>query len=114
MIAVADDERGSTIAKILAENTREHPDVFEEEVQMWVFEEEVTIPKDSPHREALGDQTHKLTDIINRVHENVKYLPGTALPSNVVANPDLRAASRTPRSSSSTSRTSSSTRHSSR
>ncbi|RHZ67733.1 uncharacterized protein CDV56_109038 [Aspergillus thermomutatus] len=83
---------GSTIAKILAENTREHPDVFEERVQMWVFEEDVTVPEDSPHREALGDKPHRLTEVINRVHENVKYLPGIALPDTVVANPDLRDA----------------------
>jgi glycerol-3-phosphate dehydrogenase (NAD+) len=42
-------QRGSTIAKIIAENTKAHPEVFEEDVQMWVYEEEVTIEKDSPH-----------------------------------------------------------------
>ena len=28
----------------------------------------------------------KLTDIINREHENIKYLPGHKLPSNVVSS----------------------------
>lgn len=34
----------------------------------------------------------KLTDIINERHENVKYLPGIRLPTNVVAHADLRTA----------------------
>jgi len=84
---------GTTVAKLVAESTREHPDVFEEDVQMWVFEEQVTVPKDSPHYDAaVGDQPQKLTSIINKYHENVKYLPKIALPSNVVANPSLQDA----------------------
>ena len=31
----------------------------------------------------------KLTEIINQDHENVKYLPGHKLPTNVVAIPDV-------------------------
>lgn len=31
----------------------------------------------------------KLTDIINKEHENVKYLPGHKLPNNVLAIPDV-------------------------
>lgn len=81
---------GSTIAKIVAENTKEHPDVFEPEVQMWVFEEQVAIPESSPHYDpSVGDAKQKLTGIINKHHENVKYLPGIRLPENVIANPDL-------------------------
>jgi glycerol-3-phosphate dehydrogenase (NAD+) len=84
---------GSTVAKIVAENTKEHPDIFEEEVQMWVYEEEVTVKKDSPHYDAAaGEKPRKLTELINKYHENVKYLPGIKLPSNVVANPSLQAA----------------------
>ena len=45
---------------------------------MWVFEEEVN--------------GRKLTEIINTEHENVKYLPGRALPENVVAIPDISVA----------------------
>lgn len=87
---------GSTIAKIVAENTAAHPDVFEREVQMWVYEEEVAIPSTSPHYDpSIGEDTkQKLTSIINNYHENVKYLPGIALPPNVVANPDLIAAAK--------------------
>uniref|UniRef100_A0A0B7JZP4 Glycerol-3-phosphate dehydrogenase [NAD(+)] n=1 Tax=Bionectria ochroleuca TaxID=29856 RepID=A0A0B7JZP4_BIOOC len=84
---------GSTISKIVAENTRANNTIFEEDVQMWVYEEEVTIPKDSKfYDETVGDKPQKLTSIINKHHENVKYLPGITLPSNVIANPSLRDA----------------------
>jgi len=80
---------GSTIAKIVAENTREHADIFEEEVQMWVYEEEVTLPKDSKYYDAAHDGPQKLTTIINKHHENVKYLPNIKLPTNLIANPSV-------------------------
>ncbi|KAJ4297421.1 glycerol-3-phosphate dehydrogenase [Collariella sp. IMI 366227] len=81
---------GTTVAKLVAENTKAHPDVFEEDVQMWVYEENVVLPADSPHYDAaVGDKPQKLTSIINTYHENVKYLPKIALPPNVVANPSL-------------------------
>ncbi|KAK8050420.1 hypothetical protein PG994_012150 [Apiospora phragmitis] len=81
---------GSTISKIVAENTKEHPEIFEPEVHMWVYEEDVVIPKDSPHYdESVGDQPQKLTSVINKYHENVKYLPGIKLPSNLIANPSV-------------------------
>ncbi|KAK7965155.1 hypothetical protein PG988_010159 [Apiospora saccharicola] len=81
---------GSTISKIVAENTKEHPEIFEPEVHMWVYEEDVVIPKDSPHYdESVGDQPQKLTEVINKYHENVKYLPGIKLPSNLIANPSV-------------------------
>ncbi|KAH8675955.1 NADH-dependent glycerol-3-phosphate dehydrogenase [Xylariales sp. PMI_506] len=81
---------GSTISKIVAENTKEHPDLFEEKVHMWVYEEEVTISKDSPYYDdSVGDAPQKLTDVINKHHENVKYLPHIKLPSNLIANPSL-------------------------
>lgn len=84
---------GSTIAKIVAENAKEHSDLFEPEVQMWVFEEEYTLPKDSKHYDpSNADTPQKLTALINKYHENVKYLPGIALPSNIVANPSIEDA----------------------
>lgn len=58
------------IAKIIGANTKEHNDSFQEEVKMYVYEEEV--------------DGKKLTEIINTQHENVKYLPGYKLPENVV------------------------------
>jgi glycerol-3-phosphate dehydrogenase (NAD+) len=80
---------GTTIAKVVAENTREHADLFEREVQMWVYEEEVQVSKDSKHFDAGSNQRKKLTQLINDLHENVKYLPNIPLPDNIVANPDL-------------------------
>jgi glycerol-3-phosphate dehydrogenase (NAD+) len=62
--------RGSVIAKIVGINVRVKKDEFVETVQMYVYEEIIN-----------GE---KLTDIINFRHENVKYLPGTKLPDNVV------------------------------
>ena len=68
---------GSAIAKILGQNCQQMSSV-ETQVKMWVFEE------------MIGNQ--RLSDIINRKHENVKYLPGIRLPDNVVAYPDLAEA----------------------
>ena len=45
---------------------------------MWVFEEVVN--------------GRKLTEIINTDHENVKYLPGRTLPTNIIAIPDITEA----------------------
>lgn len=85
--------RGSAIAKIVAENTKAHPDLFESEVQMWVFEEETAVPESSKHYDAsseLSTKPQKLTKLINHFHENVKYLPDIALPHNIIANPSLK------------------------
>ncbi|KAK6458191.1 glycerol-3-phosphate dehydrogenase [Scheffersomyces xylosifermentans] len=66
---------GTAVAKIVAENAAEKPEIFQTEVTMWVFEEDVN--------------GRKLTEIINNDHENVRYLPGVQLPVNLVANPDI-------------------------
>eukprot|EP00742_Colponemidia_sp_Colp-10_P004392 GILJ01004688.1.p1 GENE.GILJ01004688.1~~GILJ01004688.1.p1 ORF type:complete len:364 (-),score=59.45 GILJ01004688.1:305-1354(-) len=66
---------GSTIAKIIATSVAHRGDRFDPEVRMWVFEEMIN-----------GES---LTSIINTRHENVKYLPNVALPTNVVAVSDL-------------------------
>jgi len=76
----------------VAENTRANPGLFEQDVEMWVFEEEVTLPKDSPHAKSHPDLTsspQQLTHVINTLHENVKYLPNVSLPHNIHANPSL-------------------------
>ena len=57
--------------------------MYEEQVNMWVYEETVTLEDGSEQ---------KLTEVINTRHENVKYLPGIPLPSNVKAVPDLAEA----------------------
>ena len=85
-------QRGSAIAKIVAENTKAHSDLFEPEVRMWVYEETVTVPENSNHYDKssqLSTTPQKLTTLINHFHENVKYLPGIPLPQNVVAVPSL-------------------------
>lgn len=61
--------RGSTIAKIVGRNVVKL-DSFDDTVTMYVYEEVIN--------------GRKLTEIINQDHENVKYLPGHKLPSNVV------------------------------
>jgi glycerol-3-phosphate dehydrogenase (NAD+) len=91
LLLYANNFRGSTIAKIVAENAKENPDLFEEEVQMWVYEEEVTIPSSSKYYTAES-KPEKLTNLINKYHENFKYLPGISLPPNVVANPSVQDA----------------------
>ncbi|RFU33744.1 hypothetical protein B7463_g2624, partial [Scytalidium lignicola] len=83
---------GSTISKIVAENTKSHGDLFEEKVQMWVYEEDINLPKDSKYYDPSSPGPQKLTSIINKHHENVKYLPNIALPTNIVANPSIEDA----------------------
>ncbi|GKT40496.1 glycerol-3-phosphate dehydrogenase [NAD(+)] [Colletotrichum spaethianum] len=86
---------GSTISKIVAENTAAYPDLFEQDVHMWVYEEDVVLDKTSPYYDAaIGDQPQKLTAVINKHHENTKYLPGIKLPHNIIANPSLQDAVR--------------------
>lgn len=62
--------RGSAIAKIVGANAAALPE-FEERVTMFVYEEMI--------------DGKKLTEIINETHENVKYLKGHKLPTNVVS-----------------------------
>jgi glycerol-3-phosphate dehydrogenase (NAD+) len=73
----------------VAENTAAYPDIFEHDVQMWMYEEDFTLPASSPHHATLGPGPQKLTTLTNTLHENVKYLAGIALPHNVHANPSL-------------------------
>lgn len=63
--------RGSAIAKIVGANAAQK-DQFEDRVTMYVYEEII--------------DGHKLTEIINETHENVKYLPGHKIPENVVSS----------------------------
>lgn len=66
---------GTTIAKVVSENAALNPQLFGQEVKMWVYEEKI--------------DGKNLTEIINTDHENVKYLPTIKLPTNLVADPDL-------------------------
>jgi len=65
---------GSAIAKIIGRNVLAL-DNYDDEVCMWVFEEDIN--------------GKKLTEIINTEHENVKYLPGIKFTENVKAVPDV-------------------------
>ncbi|KAK8673471.1 hypothetical protein V6N13_111805 [Hibiscus sabdariffa] len=69
---------GSVAAKLIASNTLKL-NSFHDEVRMWVFEETL-------------QSGEKLTEVINRINENVKYLPGIKLGKNVIADPDLENA----------------------
>jgi glycerol-3-phosphate dehydrogenase (NAD+) len=52
---------------------------YNETILMWCKEETL-------------DDGQKLTEVINKKHENVKYLPDHKLPENVIAVPDLSEA----------------------
>jgi len=66
---------GSAIARIVGSTAKQNPNLFDPEVNMWVYEEIV--------------DGKKLSEVINTQHENIKYLPGKKLPENVVAVTDL-------------------------
>jgi glycerol-3-phosphate dehydrogenase (NAD+) len=79
-------ERGSAVAKITAENLKEHEKLFHPTLNLWVHEEIVN-----------GE---KLSTLINSKKENVKYLchyectnrrylPGVKLPDNIKAVTDI-------------------------
>jgi len=68
---------GTAIARIIAQNVDRLSD-YQKNVNMWVHEEMV--------------DGRKLTDIINMDHENVKYLKGFHLPTNLIAVPDAKEA----------------------
>ena len=56
----------------------------------WVFEENHTLPSTHPaYAAGKHGQPIKLTQLINELHENVKYLPGITLPSNIIATPNI-------------------------
>jgi glycerol-3-phosphate dehydrogenase (NAD+) len=65
---------GSALVRILGRNALRH-DVFDDEVKIWVFEEEI--------------DGKKLTETINETNENVKYLKGAKFTPNVKACPDI-------------------------
>ena len=70
VVLVGSGNFGSAMATVIA------PNVLPKDLNMWVFEENLS-------------NGEKLTDYINKYHENPRYLPGITLPSNVVAVPDV-------------------------
>jgi glycerol-3-phosphate dehydrogenase (NAD+) len=88
---ISSTTRGSTIGKIIAENVKGNSLIFDTIVPMWVFEEDIDIPDNNPTlRDKLGDPPIKLSQAINQIHENIKYLPGVTLPENHIANDNLK------------------------
>lgn len=75
MCIIGSGNWGSAIAKVVGSNVQTMKDQFVQEINMWVFEEEVN--------------GRKLTEIINTDHENIKYLPGHKIPPNVIAVADV-------------------------
>ena len=68
---------------------------------MWVFEEYVKEEDGKWVRPARGAQPPEgktwvdegyepLTEVINRLNENVIYLPGIKLPKSIIAQPDIK------------------------
>ena len=83
---------GSAIARIVGDNCKKLPQ-FHNQVNMWVYEEYVSVPSDTASNTGGNDVTSlKLSEVINTRHENIKYLPGIKLPTNVVAVADLAEA----------------------
>ena len=76
---------GSAIAIKVGRNAAKLP-FCNTTVNMWVFEEDIVLPK--------SQEKVKLSELINTRHENVKYLPGIKLPSNIRAVTDLAEACR--------------------
>lgn len=55
-----------------------------------MFEETYSLPSSHPgYDSSKHSQPIKLTQLINELNENVKYLPGIRLPSNILATPDI-------------------------
>ncbi|CAF0849748.1 unnamed protein product [Adineta ricciae] len=67
---------GTAIAGHIGEKVRELKGKYNEKIKMWCKEETL-------------DDGSKLTEVINKEHENVKYLPDQKLPENVIAVADL-------------------------
>lgn len=66
---------GSTVGKLVAENVKKYATQFSQNVNMYVYEEQVN--------------GQNLSEIINTTHENVKYLKSIKLPENLIAQPDI-------------------------
>uniref|UniRef100_A0A7S2HCX9 Glycerol-3-phosphate dehydrogenase [NAD(+)] n=1 Tax=Haptolina brevifila TaxID=156173 RepID=A0A7S2HCX9_9EUKA len=75
VLVVGGGSWGTAIARLVAQNAQKDPAFFET-IMLYLKDETI-------------EGGARLSQVINERHENVKYLPGVALPSNVVAEPDL-------------------------
>ena len=64
---------GSAISTVVGRNARRLA-FCHHEVRMWVFEEQVLLKGEK--------EPSNLSDVINSLHENVKYLPGVIVSLN--------------------------------
>ena len=91
---------GTALAKIAAQNVAKNNKEFHSEVRMWVRQKHVSPScsfsqlwlwgYDHVSRADIQVEGKKLTDVINRTHQNSRYLPDIRLPKNLVAVPHLR------------------------
>lgn len=94
----------TALARIAAINAADKSDVFEKQVNMWVREKEVSLPRNplsfafSPALALISPPNFRaqqvpggglLTELINSEHKNSRYLPDVDLPENLVAVPKL-------------------------
>ncbi|XP_003370645.1 hypothetical protein Tsp_09859 [Trichinella spiralis] len=70
MVVYVASDKGSALSVIVGESVERKKHLFDTSVKLWLLREEVN-----------GED---LADLINRQHENVKYLPGIQLPKNIV------------------------------
>eukprot|EP00977_Amphora_coffeiformis_P007235 scaffold1569_cov171-Amphora_coffeaeformis.AAC.21 len=68
----------SAVMQMISRNTADKP-MFQEQVEMYVYDELYQ----------QEDETITLSSVINRQHENPKYLPNVKFGENVIANPSL-------------------------
>lgn len=81
------------MAKIAAQNVAKNYREFHSEVRMWVRQKHVSQRMElgvMRYGADLQVEGKKLTDVINRTHENSRYLPNIKLPRNLVAVPHLK------------------------
>ncbi|CAI5452060.1 unnamed protein product [Caenorhabditis angaria] len=69
---------GSAIACVVGKTVKRQPEIFYPYVNMWC--------RDS---RKPGDSSESIAEVINRTHENAKYLPGRRIPENVIATSNL-------------------------
>ena len=101
---------GSAISILIGNNAKRLPFCYST-VNMWVYEEQIINPfignngyddkENIDTNNVLGGKeddnekkTMKLTSIINKYHQNPKYLPNVSLPSNVIAISDIKEAAK--------------------
>jgi glycerol-3-phosphate dehydrogenase (NAD+) len=71
VVIVGSGNWGCAISIVIAENVKQYPNVFHQQINMWMYDEIW--------------EGESLAAVFNRTHTNPKYLPGIDLSPNVVA-----------------------------